>query len=65
PVPYQWRRVATAAGAGVALVVLGKLSGTGLALSAALVVCYPFALAVAGFFLPAERQRLRALVARS
>ncbi len=64
PVPYQWRRVVTAAGAGVALVVVGKLAGTGLALSAALVVSYPIALAVAGFYLPAERQRLRALVAR-
>ena len=63
PVPYQWRRVITAAGVGVALVVVGKLAGTGLALSAALVVSYPIALAVAGFYLPAERQRLRALVA--
>ena len=64
PVTYQWRRVVTAAGVGVALVVVGKLAGTGLALSAALVVSYPIALAVAGFYLPAERQRLRALVAR-
>ncbi len=65
PVPYQWRRVVTAIGAGVALVVVGKLAGTGLALSAGLVLCYPIALALAGFYLPAERQRLRALVARS
>jgi O-antigen/teichoic acid export membrane protein len=64
PVPYQWRRVVTAAGAGIALVVAGKVAHTGLALSALLVVCYPLALAVAGFYLPAERKRLRALVAR-
>ena len=30
-VPYQWRRVATAAAAGVALAVVGKLVGGGLA----------------------------------
>ena len=35
PVPYQWRRVATAAGAGVALVAAGKLAGGGLARRAA------------------------------
>ena len=64
PVPYQWRRVATAAGVGVALVVIGKLTGTGLALSAALVASYPIALALTGFYLPGERKRLRALVAR-
>ena len=62
PVPYQWRRVATAAGVGVALVAVGKLAGAGLALSTVLAVCYPLALAVAGFYLPAERQRLRALL---
>ena len=64
PVPYQWRRVATAAGAGVALVVAGKLAETGLALSGVLVLAYPLLLAVLGFYLPAERKRLRALVAR-
>ena len=31
PVPYQWRRVATAAAAGVGLAVAGKLVGGGLA----------------------------------
>ena len=30
PVPYQWRRVATAAAAGVALAVVGKLVDGGL-----------------------------------
>jgi O-antigen/teichoic acid export membrane protein len=63
-VPYQWRRVVTAAVAGVALVVVGKLADTGLALSAALVLGYPVALAIAGFYLPIERQRLRTLLAR-
>src|SRR5207244_9990418 len=53
PVPYQWRRVVTATAAGVALVVIGKLAETGLALSAALVVAYPLALAIFGFYLPA------------
>jgi O-antigen/teichoic acid export membrane protein len=65
PVPYQWRRVATAAGVGVALVTAGKLADTGLALSTLLALCYPVGLAVAGFYLPAERKRLRTLVVRS
>jgi len=65
PVPYQWRRVVTATGTGVALVIVGKLAETGLALSAGLALCYPIALAAAGFYLPAERQRLRALIVRS
>jgi O-antigen/teichoic acid export membrane protein len=64
PVPYQWRRVGTAVVAGLVLVAVGKLTGTGLALSAALAASYPVALAIAGFYLPAERQRLRALLVR-
>jgi O-antigen/teichoic acid export membrane protein len=64
PVPYQWRRVATAAAAAVALVVAGKLADTGLVVSALLVLAYPLALAPLGFYLPAERRRLRALVVR-
>jgi O-antigen/teichoic acid export membrane protein len=64
PVPYQWRRVATAAGVAVALVLLGKLTDTGLVLSALLALAYPVALAPFAFYLPAERRRLRALVAR-
>jgi O-antigen/teichoic acid export membrane protein len=64
PVRYQWRRVFTAAAVAIALVVAGKLAHTGIALSALLAVAYPLALAPLGFYLPAERRRLRALVAR-
>jgi O-antigen/teichoic acid export membrane protein len=58
PVPYQWRRVATAAGAAVALVVAGKLLDLGLALSVVVVLAYPLALAALGFYLPAERRAI-------
>jgi O-antigen/teichoic acid export membrane protein len=64
PVPYQWRRVVTAALVGVALVVAGKLVGGGLAVAIALSLAYPLALVPVGFYLPAERKRFRALVAR-
>lgn len=60
PVPYQWRRVWTAALVAVALVVAGKLAGGGLAVAILLAVVYPLALLPAGFYLPAERRRLRA-----
>jgi hypothetical protein len=63
-VPYQWRRVLTAALVGVGLVVVGKLVGGGLPVALALSLVYPLALAPTGFYLPAERKRLRALVAR-
>lgn len=62
PVPYQWRRVATAVAAGVVLTVAGKLLDAGLPLAAALSLAYPLALLPLGFYLPAERRRLRALV---
>jgi len=64
PVPYQWRRVATAAAVAVALVAAGKLADAGLLVSALLALAYPLALAPFAFYLPAERRRLRALVAR-
>jgi O-antigen/teichoic acid export membrane protein len=64
PVPYQWRRVATAAAVAIALVGAAKLAGTGLAVSALLSVAYPLALAPFGFYLPVERRRLRGLLAR-
>ena len=63
-VPYQWRRVATAAAVGVLLVVTGKLVGGGLAVALLLALAYPLALLPAGFYLPMERKRLRGLVAR-
>jgi len=65
PCPYQWRRVLTAAAAGVALAVLGKLIDAGLALSIGLIVVYPLLLLPLGFYLPSERKRLRALLVRA
>ena len=62
-VPYQWRRVATAAAAAVALTVLGKLVDAPLPVAIALAVIYPLALLPLGFYLPAERRRLRRLIA--
>ncbi|GIU93770.1 MAG: polysaccharide biosynthesis protein [Gaiellaceae bacterium] len=60
PVPYQWRRVLTAAGTGIALAVVGKLVDAGLPLALALVVLYPLALVPLGFYLPAERRAIGA-----
>jgi hypothetical protein len=48
----------------IAVVVAGKLADTGLVVSALLALCYPLALAPFAFYLPVERRRLRALVAR-
>ena len=59
------RRVATAAAAGVGLAVAGKLAGGGLPLTVTLIVVYPLVLLPLGFYLPAERKRLRALVVRA
>ncbi len=59
-VPYQWRRVATAAAAGIALVVAGKLAGGGLPIALLLAVAYPLALLPLGFYLPAERRAIGA-----
>ncbi len=62
PVPYQWRRVATAALVGVALASVGKLLDAGVPLALALILAYPFALLASGFALADERARLWALV---
>jgi O-antigen/teichoic acid export membrane protein/glycosyltransferase involved in cell wall biosynthesis len=62
PVPYQWRRVATAALAAVVLAAAGKLADSGLALATALVLLYPAALLALGFASPTERRRLRTLL---
>jgi O-antigen/teichoic acid export membrane protein len=64
PVPYQWRRVVTAAAAGVALAAAGKLAHAGLPLSVGLSLAYPLLLLPLGFYLPAERTRLRGLLSR-
>ena len=60
PVAYQWRRVATAAAAGVALVVVGKLAGGGLPVAVLLALAYPLALLPLGFYLPSERRAIGA-----
>ena len=65
PVPYQWRRVATAAGVAVVLAVAGKLAGGGLPAAIAFAAVYPLVLAPLGFYLPAERRRMRTIIARS
>ena len=62
PVPVAARR--DGGGGRVALVVVGKLLDVGLALAVVLSLAYPVALALLGFYLPDERARLRALVAR-
>jgi len=63
-VPYQWRRVATAAFAAIALATAGKLVDVGLPGAVALSVLYPVALALLGFTSREERRRLGRLVAR-
>lgn len=62
PVRYQWRRVATCVGAAVGLTVAARAASLPLAPSFLLVLAYPLALAALGFYLPAERRRLRRLV---
>jgi O-antigen/teichoic acid export membrane protein len=61
PVPYQWRRVATAFGAAVALTVVGRVLDLPLAAAIALVAAYPLVLLPLGFYLPEERRRIRSL----
>ena len=58
PVPYQWRRVVTAAAAGLALVAVGKLADAGLAVALPLALVYPLVLLPLGFYLPAERRAI-------
>ncbi len=62
PVNYQWRRVVTAVSVAVALNVAARAAGLSLVPSLLLVAVYPLALAPLGFYLPAERARLRRLV---
>ena len=62
PVAYQWRRVVTCIGAAVALTVATRAAGLSFVPSLLLVAVYPLALALLGFYLPAERQRLRRFV---
>jgi O-antigen/teichoic acid export membrane protein len=62
PVSYQWRRVVTAVGVAVALNVAARAGGLSFVPSLLLVAAYPLGLALLGFYLPAERKRLRRLV---
>jgi O-antigen/teichoic acid export membrane protein len=64
PVPYQWRRVATAAAAAVALATAGKLLDAGLALAVLLTLSYPLALVLLGFTTHNERRRALAVLGR-
>jgi O-antigen/teichoic acid export membrane protein len=57
-VPYQWRRLATAFGAAVALAAVGQGLDVPLALALLLAAVYPLVLVPLGFYLPAERTRL-------
>jgi hypothetical protein len=59
PVPYQWRRVVTALATAVVLVVAAKAVDVPLAAAIALALAYPLLLLPLGFYLPAERARLR------
>jgi O-antigen/teichoic acid export membrane protein len=59
PVPYQWRRVATAFGAAIALTVFGRLLDPPLAAAIAIVAAYPIVLLPLGFYLPEELRRMR------
>jgi hypothetical protein len=57
--------VLTAAGTAVALTLVGKLLDVPLAVAILLVAVYPLALLALGFYLPAERARLRAATSGS
>jgi len=62
PVAYQWRRVATLLVTAGAVTLAGELLTRSLALAFALTLAYPLVLAAVGFYLPAERRRLRRLL---
>jgi O-antigen/teichoic acid export membrane protein len=62
PVHYQWRRVVTCVAAAIGLTVAARAADLPLAPSFLVVLAYPLLLALLGFYLPAERQRLRRLV---
>ena len=64
PVPYQWRRVATATLGAVGLAAIGKGLGGGIPAAIALIALYPPVLLALGFTSPGERRRLWALVGR-
>jgi O-antigen/teichoic acid export membrane protein len=62
PVAYQWRRVAVLLLAAGGLTLAGELLPRSLPLAFGLTLAFPLALAMLGFYLPVERQRLRRLL---
>jgi O-antigen/teichoic acid export membrane protein len=62
PVPYQWRRVVTLVAVAAALTVVGKTAHVSLPVALLLSLVYPLVLLPLGFYLPAERMRLRRVV---
>ena len=62
PVKYQWRRVIVLGLAAGALTAIGKEMPHSLPLAIGLTLAYPLVLAACGFYLPAERKRLRRLL---
>ena len=62
PVPYQWRRIWTLAAVAVTLTVAGKLEHVPLLVAVTLIAIYPLVLLPLGFYLPAERRRIRRIV---
>jgi len=61
-VAYQWRRVATILAVAGGLTAVGETFHESLPLAFGLTLAYPLVLAALGFFLPAERKRLRRLL---
>ena len=61
-VAYQWRRVVVLVLAAGLLTGIGKALPHSLLLAAVLTLAYPLLLAAVGFYLPAERKRLRRLL---
>jgi O-antigen/teichoic acid export membrane protein len=61
PVAYQWRRVLTLIAVGVGLTVLGSVLDVPFAVALLIALAYPLTLLPLGFYLPAERRRLRGL----
>src|SRR5436190_546063 len=65
PVDYQWRRVATLAAVAVCLTVAGSVPDVPLAVAILIALAYPLVLLPLGFYLPAERRRLRRYIGAS
>jgi hypothetical protein len=62
PVPYQWRRIAVMLLAAGGLTAVGEFLPQSLPLAVGLSLLYPLLLVPLGFYLPAERKRLRRLL---